>query len=232
MNEPKFTGVWIPRAVFESVQISTTAKLLYGVMAGLDGDDGCYASNGYLASVLGLSERGIQTLLLELEEHDLIQRTEYRGKRVIRTVEGMALGGCRKLRGGTKKTAGGGRRKLHPYNIEDRIEDITTPTPSTPKPEDNIPWAEDENLVPPFSSDAFKKSWMQWVDYRKEIKKQLKPTTVKAQWRELTKWGEANSIASIEQSIRNGWTGLFEPRQNGFQQNSKKPLTAKDHDEF
>jgi biotin operon repressor len=94
MSQPKFTGVWIPAAVFNADQLTTSAKLLYGVVAGLDGDDGCYASNAYLQRLLGVSERGVQVLLMELEQFGLIVRAQEDGRRVIRTVEAMALGKC------------------------------------------------------------------------------------------------------------------------------------------
>jgi hypothetical protein len=236
MSEPKFTGVWIPAGVFQRADLSMSAKLLYGVVAGLDGSDGCYASNSYLQRHLGLSERSIQVVLKELDDACLIRRENFDGKRIIRTVESIALStsfanscvthseekGCKKLRGRVQKTAGEGCKKLHPYNKEDNKEDITTPTPSC---EDDIPWT--EGL--PFDSKAFSEAWASWIEYRKEMKKPLKPTTVKAQWKELVKWGEQKSIEAIEQSIKMGWQGLFEPRQNGFNQYNKKPLTANDH---
>lgn len=244
MSEPKFTGVWIPAGVFQRTDLSMSAKLLYGVVAGLDGSDGCFASNSYLQRHLGLSERSIQGVLKELDDATLIRREDFNGKRIIRTVESIALSnsyadaqvtrsdaeGCKKLRGGVKKTAGEGCKKLHPYNKEDNKEDITTPTPSFNKESlirqlDEIPWASEL----PFNSKAFSDAWSSWIEYRKEMKKPLKPTTVKAQWKELVKWGEQRSIEAIEASIKNGWQGLFEPRQNSFGKYNKKPLNADDH---
>lgn len=247
MSEPKFTGVWIPAGVFQLKQISLTAKVLYGVIEALDGDDGCFASNAWLSRHLGLEERAIRYILAELTDACLIRREQVNGRRVIRTVEKIALdnafasacvtksedtkghGEAKNCLGGRQKIAVGGGKKLPPYNKEDNKEDITTPTPSS---EDMIPWAEDDGLKLPFSSESFQKSWAAWIDYRKELKKPLKPTTIKAQWKNFVKWGEKKSIESIEQSILNGWQGLFEPRTNGWVANTKKPLTAKDHDEF
>jgi hypothetical protein len=94
MSQPKFTGIWIPSAVFNNNNLTTSAKLLYGVVAGLDGDDGCYASNAYLQRLLGVSERGVQVLLSELDNAGIIQRAEVDGRRIIRTVESIALGGA------------------------------------------------------------------------------------------------------------------------------------------
>lgn len=56
--------------------------------------------------------------------------------------------------------------------------------------------------------------WMNWINHRNEIKKKLTPTQSKAQIKKLTKWYEqgydVNKI--INQSIQNGWQGLFEPK--------------------
>jgi hypothetical protein len=207
MSNLKFTGVWIPVEVFKSNQVSNTAKMLYGVISGLDGHEGCFASNAYLQGVLGVSERGIQCLISELIDVGLVVRTDIGGKRILKTVEHIALEGC---------------KKLHPYNIEDNKEDKDT-SRSVPEKQKNIPWSEPL----PFESEQFSNAWRNWQDYRKELKKPLKPTTVKAQWRQFVLWGEKKSIESIETSIKNGWTGLFEPKNNGG-----KLLTSKDHNEF
>jgi hypothetical protein len=54
--------------------------------------------------------------------------------------------------------------------------------------------------------------WLRWVKFRKEKKKTLTPTTIEAQIKKLTKWHEAGHDvnAIIEQSIAQGWVGLFE----------------------
>jgi hypothetical protein len=218
MSEPKFTGVWIPAVVFQSSELSNAAKLLYGVVAGLDGEDGCYASNAYLQRSLNASERAIQLLLKQLEDAGLVVREEINGKRIIRTVEGIALGGCKKLRGGMQKSSGEGCKKLHPYNKEYNKEDKDTRA--------NAPWV----VKLPFESEAFSKAWLSWIAYRKEIKKPIKESTIKAQWGEFAKWGEQKSIIAIQQSITHGWQGLFEPaRSVGGNTNT---LTSKDHDSF
>lgn len=235
MSEPKFTGVWIPAGVFQTSKVSITAKVVYGVVEALDNDDGCFASNAYLSRHLGLGERQIRNILQELDEANLITRVEINGRRVIRTVEKMAvvkaLGEEENCLGGRKNIATGGGKKLPTYNKEDNKGDKDTGTASVMKKVikdlDSIPWTSDL----PFSSEAFSKAWQSWIDYRKELKKPLKDATVKAQWREFAKWGEQKSIASIEQSIKNGWQGLFEPKQV-FGASNTNVLTARDHEAF
>jgi hypothetical protein len=238
MSEPKFTGVWIPASVFQTPTISLTAKVVYGVVDALDNEEGCFASNAYLSRHLGLSVRQLQTILSELEDAKLILRVACEGHRVIRTVEKVALtnalastqvtrseGGAENRTGGVKKTARGGCGKPHTYSKEDNKELINTK--GQPVDLDSIPWVS----ALPFSSEAFSKAWQSWIDYRKELKKPLKDATVTAQWKEFVAWGEEKSIASIQQSIKNGWQGLFEPKQN-FTKGNTNVLTARDHEAF
>jgi hypothetical protein len=195
----------------------------------LDNDDGCFASNAYLSRHLGLGVRQLQNVIKELDDANLITRVDIEGRRVIRTVEKMAIvnaiGDAKNCTGGVKKTARGGCNKLHTYNKEDNKETINTK--GLKEQLDSIPWT----TALPFSSEAFSKAWQSWIDYRKELKKPLKDATVTAQWKEFTKWGEEKSIASIEQSIKNGWQGLFEPKQV-FGKGNTNVLTARDHEAF
>lgn len=229
MSEPKFTGVWIPAGVFQTSKVSITAKVVYGVVEALDNEDGCFASNAYLSRHLGLGERQIRNILQELDEANLITRVEVNGRRVIRTVEKMAvvkaLGEEENCLGGRKNISTGGGKKLPTYSKEDNKETINTK--GLKEQLDKIPWTSDL----PFSSEEFSKAWQSWIDYRKELKKPLKDATVKAQWREFVKWGEAKAIASIEQSIKQGWQGLFEPKQVSGKGNTNV-LTARDHEAF
>jgi hypothetical protein len=52
------------------------------------------------------------------------------------------------------------------------------------------------------------RSWDRWVAYRKEIGKALKPASIHSAQQALAKHGEQQA-AVVEQSIANGWQGLF-----------------------
>ena len=223
MSEPKFTGVWIPAGVFQHLTISITAKVVYGVVEALDNDDGCFASNAYLSRHLGLGERQIRNILQELDEANLITRVDIDGRRVIRTVEKTAivkaLGEAKNCLGGRKNIATGGGNKLPTYNKEDNKGDKDTVQQQI--------WI----TRLPFGSEAFLTAWRSWVVYRKQLKKSLTDSSVQAQCKEFVLWGEAKSIASIEQSIKQGWQGLFEPRA-GSNKGNTNILTARDHEAF
>ncbi len=59
------------------------------------------------------------------------------------------------------------------------------------------------------------KSWDEWIEYRREKKKALTPSTTRKQLQQLAGYGCDGAIQSIEDSIRNGYTGLFEPKSRG-----------------
>ena len=63
------------------------------------------------------------------------------------------------------------------------------------------------------NNEEFRLAWSEWVEFRREIKKKLTPSTVSKQLKELATWGSAKSIQAINRSIRNGWQGLFESSQ-------------------
>ena len=50
----------------------------------------------------------------------------------------------------------------------------------------------------------------EWIKYRKEIKKPLKSMSIDRVKKKLSKYDYNTQEAMIEQSIENGWQGLFE----------------------
>lgn len=69
----------------------------------------------------------------------------------------------------------------------------------------------------PFQSDAFKAAWQEWHDFRRKTKKAY--PTVESQQKALKllgDMGESKAIASIENSIANGYQGLFEVKEKSF----------------
>lgn len=67
------------------------------------------------------------------------------------------------------------------------------------------------NLLPIDAEQSFIIAWCEWVDFRKEIKKKLTTSTAIKQITFLL--NQPNPIKCINQSIQNGWTGLFEVSQ-------------------
>lgn len=56
------------------------------------------------------------------------------------------------------------------------------------------------------------KAWENFLDYRKQIRKPLKPASIPAAQRKLAAFG-CDQAAVVEQTIANGWQGLFPLKQ-------------------
>ena len=62
---------------------------------------------------------------------------------------------------------------------------------------------------------AFEAAWNDWQAHRTELRKRLTPSTKRKQLAKLAQMGVTRAIAAIEHSIEAGYTGIFEPKQNG-----------------
>jgi hypothetical protein len=58
----------------------------------------------------------------------------------------------------------------------------------------------------------FRRVWIEWLLERKHHRKAVSERAAKLQLKHLAEWPDP--IASIEQSIEKGWTGLFECQVN------------------
>ena len=81
----KFKGVWIPRSIWLSKDLSITEKCLLVEIDSLSGAKGCFASNNYFSEFLGVSTptitRAIKRLTkLGLIESDTVKKRSDNGK--------------------------------------------------------------------------------------------------------------------------------------------------------
>ena len=67
---------------------------------------------------------------------------------------------------------------------------------------------EEEEFSPSSMAALDLEAWKRWVEYRKEIKRPLRPVSMKAAARALAAYGDAQA-AVVERSIAQGWQGLF-----------------------
>ena len=77
-----------------------------------------------------------------------------------------------------------------------------------------------KNILPK-EEDIGIRGWDEWVKHRKEIRKPLTESSVKKQVTMLEKHPPEIQLQIIDQSIQNGWAGLFEVK-NGNKQGGKQ----------
>lgn len=196
-----FTGIWIPREVALDKDLTPMAKMLYGVIQALDGgESGCYASNAYLAEVVGCNKRHVQGMIKTLVEKKLLVSGTI-GEKASETRSLMTAGtlAIRKTPHALQcippvhRSASPPCTPVHPNRKEDKKE-------------------EEDTMLPPWG-DGMKKAWDEWVKFRKELKSPLTKLSKTKQFELLASLtSEAEAIECIQTSIRNGWQGLFPPR--------------------
>ena len=70
-----FKGVWIPREIWLSEELSLMAKVLFLEIHSLDNERGCFASNRYFADFFCVSPRQIATYVSALKEKGFVTVT-------------------------------------------------------------------------------------------------------------------------------------------------------------
>lgn len=137
----QFKGVWIPKEVWLDEKLTYFEKAVYAEIDSLDGEDGCFASNKYLAGFFGCTERHIKRALAHLCELGYVKTEMFDGrKRVIKIcrifseteqmqgVTKMSPGDINVTAGVTKMSPQRGQ-ECHPrnsYNIDDNIAYISS----------------------------------------------------------------------------------------------------------
>ncbi len=70
----------------------------------------------------------------------------------------------------------------------------------------------EEKIPNEIDTPTFRKAWTDWREYRRVLRKPLKEMTANKQLKFLADQGERSAVMAINESIRNGWQGLFEPK--------------------
>jgi DNA-binding Lrp family transcriptional regulator len=82
-----FKGVWIPKSIYLDERLSWTEKILLVEVDSLDQNKGCFASNGYLANFLGVSEWTVSNSISKLKKLGYLKTQMLEGrKRIIKSL--------------------------------------------------------------------------------------------------------------------------------------------------
>ena len=67
---------------------------------------------------------------------------------------------------------------------------------------------------------AFREVWNDFLTHRKEKKKAVTPTNERALLKKLRSWGTSKAVDALQNSVTNGWLGVFPPKEEEW-----KPTT-------
>ena len=90
-----FKGIWIPREIWLSKELTIQEKVLLAEIDSLDNDEGCFASNDYFATFLGLSKERTRKIIASLKDKGYIsieliykEGTKEVDKRIMKVIKG------------------------------------------------------------------------------------------------------------------------------------------------
>ena len=91
MSESKykrdFKGVWIPKEVWLSSELTIMEKLFYVEIDSLDNESGCFASNAHFSDFFSISNGRCTQIIKSLEKKGFVKvRLEYSGKEISKRV--------------------------------------------------------------------------------------------------------------------------------------------------
>ncbi|MNO97306.1 hypothetical protein D3C76_890090 [compost metagenome] len=210
----QFKGVWIPAEVWLDHSLSITEKVMMVEIGSLqDPVRGCYASNSHFARFFGLSSSRVSEIISALSAKGLLRVELIRdGRQVVeRRVRLTNLFGKSNTYSENTTTLFG----KHGDPSSEKAEESNTKSNSTTEGERAAAKASPTasrkaskfdplTACPPNVNTAV---WADWCQHRKEIRKPLTATTCAKQAKTLA--GHHAPDAVINQSISNGWTGLF-----------------------
>ena len=115
------------------------------------------------------------------------------------------------------ETTSKGNQEPITINQEPITNDIPPSPPSGGKAHD---WFQD--LPAELDTPEFKAAFLEWVAYRKKIKKPFPPASAPAMWRKVEQAGVQAAIDGFETSMANGWQGTFPKRKTNDQRQQRR----------
>tara|TARA_R110002020_G_scaffold463318_1_gene683355 strand:+ start:1190 stop:1831 length:642 start_codon:yes stop_codon:yes gene_type:complete len=187
----EFTGVWIPKAIYQDDKLTPTDKLILADIFNLCSEGGFYfKTNETIAKDVNISISSISRTIKKLINLKYI-KCEFNGRsRLIKLTSTLV-----KL---TRQT-----RQIDEADSSKRLDSIN----SSKHIKKHI------RIERPFNSKEFNEMWEIWIDERKQQKrKKYTPRGEQATLHNLQKISnndEKQAIKIIQQSITQGWAGLF-----------------------
>lgn len=198
----------IPSTVRYDKRLNFGTRLLYAEITCLCNTTGiCWASNEYFCDLYDVTESTISVWIKALVKNGYIKSvldvTEKGTRRTLSIVDG----------GGSEKSLEGVVKNHYTGVVKNRNQNINILN-------NNI-LNNREELIFPFISELFLSAWNKWKIYKKQEHKFTYKAAVTEQaalknLEKISEKVESVAIEIIEESIANGYKGLFELKKKGF----------------
>lgn len=203
-NQRDFKGVWIDKEVWLDKRLNALEKVIYTEIDSLDnGEDGCFASNEYLAKFCQCSERKISEAISKLIELDYIELKSFDGRqRVLRSRV------AKSARQNNKKCEADMQNLRHNNIVNNKVD-------YNNNKKENKSAAFDDIINNYTENETLRTALIEFIKMRKTIRK---PVTSHGLELLLTKKGGLYDLSGgndgiatqiVNQSIELSWTGFY-----------------------
>jgi len=214
----KFTGVWVPKAIYLDQRLTPTDKLILADIASLCLESGEYfKSNETIANEVNVSIPSVSRSIKKLTQLKLIT-THYDGRtRLIKMIRALI-----KLIKQTNQNDKGTNQN-DKAALSKRLDSIHSSIHTREQIRNKV--------VLPFDSKEFKSAWSMWVDERKQ--KKIKKYTQRGEQGALKRLAaesnhnETIAIEMINNAIARGWQGIY-PIKNDKRNNTQREPISKE----
>ena len=206
-----FKGVWIPKEVWLDTNLNALDKIIYAEIDSLATEDGCYASNKYLAEFCQCSEVKISRAISKLKKLGYLGLAGFNGRQ--RVLKSRLV---KKIRQGSQKDKA---EKPPIHNLNDYNSLLN-------KEEKEI---KEKEL--PFS-ETLNSAIEEWFAYKKEKKQSYtaigKKTLLNRLKEMVEKHNETYVAEVIRYSMSQNWQGIYEPKLTENKNITKQSLLPDD----
>jgi len=212
MAEFNFKGVWVPAKVFTDPRLTHADKFLFSLVHILTNERGCFATRETLSGYMCQSVRNTQYSISRLHSLGYIRKDP---DGTLWDIVSASLEGEENFMATVKKISPEPCKKLHPDSNKDGNK-----LSKRVQPEIHIDFIR--------SNMATSHAWDQWIEYRRS-RAWTVSNEYQNRWDKAFKeqgWGISQIVDSANQSMLNGWQGLFRPK-NGTM--ATKPKSDSDH---
>lgn len=126
-NNRSFKGIWIPKEIWLDERLTALDKIILAEIDSLDNDEGCKASNEYLAKFCDCTASKVSKSIAKLKEYELIKEISFDGRQ--RKLQSRLAKNARQT--SKKSKADYQKKQGSPYNnnIDNNIDIIISDKP-------------------------------------------------------------------------------------------------------
>ena len=202
----------------------------------LETSRGVPVPDGSLARIAGVPEEELPAIMRELSDAGIPSIEEQTGvwycRRMVEesgkagkcSEAGRRGGGNPALKSDERKPRERAERKAAKPEKETKVSSDAA-CASAQSSAESVPFAA---LMSPeqSSSPEFSAAWSQWISFRKQKKNAIQENTARLQLAKLASYADISTqVAVIEQSIMQGWTGLFDLKATSASSILRNPST-------